>query len=253
MRGLLGLLPTTLAAVVGLLAACFAETGGIECTQGSNGCGCNEGACDGSLECNSDSNCVDPNCSEGTLLCTCYGNGTCDAGLSCASNICQSSEGGTGVSSGEVSQESGGSTGGDTLGGTVAVDDSSGGTTTEEEPPATTSETPGPVDTGGGGGCGACGTEQACFPETGCGESPYVNCEASLCGGLDVCEFPGGTNSICAPPCVEVEDCPVLDGAVVVCIEKSGCLISCFDNGDCDALPGSPVCINNEHCAYPSM
>ena len=174
MRGLFGLLPTTLAAVIGLLAGCFSDTGGIECAQGSNGCGCNEGACDGSLECNSDSNCVDPNCSEGALLCTCYGNGTCDVGLSCASNICQSSDGGTGVGSGDVSQESGGSTGGDTRGGTVAVDDSSGGTTTGEEPPATTSETPRPLDTGNVQECGGCDEQQACFPDGMCGDNPYI-------------------------------------------------------------------------------
>ena len=93
------------------------------CDPGELGCDCyGNGTCDSGLTCVADE-CVE--CSEGALNCECYGNGTCDDGLVCAADTCvdegTSGAGGQGGAGGLVN--SGGTA--DVTGGTSA---STGGT-----------------------------------------------------------------------------------------------------------------------------
>ena len=110
----------------------------------------------------------DGGCPAGSETCPCYGNGTCDQGLACASNLCVNLSGsGNGGASGQAgagSMGSGGSTG---RGGSGGATGSGGQMATGGAGGQTGSGgTGGQVGTGGGtgtGGTGVCQTENLSF------------------------------------------------------------------------------------------
>jgi len=233
------------AGLLGMFAACFSEADPIGCTPGSNGCECSEGTCDGSLECNADSNCVDPDCTVGAASCTCYGNGTCDPGLSCESSLCQPAEGATGsvsaTGTGNASGTDDGPGSSDTAAGTTeAADGTSTGAATGH-------------DGTEGGDCGGCPIGDACFPGGQCSPTPYVPCGLEGACPVGVCEDLGqGAADVCAPPCRDVSECPQIPGVTVECIQKSGCKIVCENKDDCGSHPGV-TCIDGEFCGFPTQ
>jgi hypothetical protein len=125
-------------------------------------------------------------CAQGTERCPCYGNGTCNSGLTCASNTCVNL-GGAGGASGSGGQGGTTGSGGSSRGGTAGTSTpGTGGTATGGS---------GGASTGGSGGscaadtssdpmnCGACGhvcknadpVFRPYCPDTGC-------CASGLCG-----------------------------------------------------------------------
>lgn len=62
------------------------------CDEGTKECACyGNSTCNEGLTCSA-SLCIDPtSCEDGSQGCACYGNGTCDASLECVGNICQPS------------------------------------------------------------------------------------------------------------------------------------------------------------------
>ena len=87
---------------MGLSTGCFKDGGGEgedsgetgTCSEGSMGCDCyGNGTCDVGLTC-SQSVCVPEGCDEGSLDCNCYGNQSCDTGLMCTDGVCRPEDSG---------------------------------------------------------------------------------------------------------------------------------------------------------------
>ena len=241
-------LPRVLFALgLGFGAGCFDSGDQVECPVGTSGCVCrDDGSCNGSLDCNADGNCVDPNCVEGTQACPCYGNGSCDSGLTCTGNICQPGSGGsTGSPPSTTSGNDSGPGDSTTDGGSTAAVDS-GDTVADIDS--------GPADTGTGSCPRTCGVGQACEVTTGqCVDTAYGPCspELDLCQPPAVCDDLGGNSFVCATPCVEATPmCPTEPTAEIVCVEVSGCQIPC--DGDDDCPPYEGMGCHDKRCAYPA-
>lgn len=215
--------PSRLALVAALWLgpACFTEpgidppvtddTGGPSCMQGSAGCECyGNGTCDQGLTCETDlQRCIPENCTPGEDACVCA-EGQCDAPSECNSGICESPGADDGVDDGGPGT-SGTTTAGDGSSATsVSADDTSTSEpSTTGDPDSTTG--PGPEETSDSGGpvCDAAGGE--CEPCFDCVDAPGSTCEDAhdACLGISGCMTAVscltdcGLDGICFDPCCE--------------------------------------------------
>ncbi|MEM6990026.1 MAG: hypothetical protein AAF721_06000 [Myxococcota bacterium] len=225
---------------LGAIGACFTDSEAAMCTPGTSGCPCDAaGECVGALVCNADNNCISSACDNGTVDCPCDG-GSCDAGLSCESNICQPSGGGSG--SGESED-----TGQDTSGDGAPGEETSG--TTGDGLDGTSGETGSTGETGEAS-CDriACEVGMFCNDQVLCETSPYHGCAiAAECDG-GTC-FASSSGAVCAPPCVLASDCPMpADGNPPVC--DGTCGLSCTTDEECPTIEGM-FCGRGSRCVLP--
>jgi len=172
-------------------------------------------------------------CSQGTERCPCFGNSTCNSGLTCASNTCVSL-GGAGGATGMGGTTGSGGTGGSSKGGAGGTDSAgTGGPSTAGAGGTSAAGTGGPAGSGGGGaggggGGGSC-TNTSTDPQS-CGTCGHVCksadptfggcpmggcCTAGKCGpypGACITQPDGFTT--CADYCASVGE---------TCVEK-GCV-----------------------------
>ena len=163
-------------------------------------------------------------CPAGSETCACYGNSSCNAGLTCASNLCVNlGTGGTGGTS------SGGAGGGGTSG------MSTGG------------QSPGTGGSGGAGGNTSCpaGSETcACYGNGSCNAG--LTCASNLCvnlgtggtGGTGGAGGTGGTSGACQEGATQC-----LVNSVQTCSNGQwGAAVACGARQTCAGTPGAVQC-----------
>lgn len=168
-------------------------------------------------------------CPAGAEGCDCYGNGTCDVGLTCASNLCVSL-GGAGGAGGIGG--AGGATGSGGTGGAVI---SSGGSA--------------------GSSLGGAGGSQQCFPE---GSICSGNATACCVGLTCTVDTRSPANGTCSKLCVSGSECysgccaPLTDRSASVCAPTQYCgspTPSCLPVGS-DCMYAWNSCCGGTACAY---
>jgi hypothetical protein len=216
-------------------------------------------------------------CAQGTERCPCYGNSTCNPGLTCASNECVNLGGAGGISGGggQGGVAGNGATGGSNVGGTGgASSGGNGGTTVAGTSGAGTGGKGGA--TGGGGGTGTAGTTgsggstgsctNTATDPNNCGTcghvcknaDPIYNggcptggcCAAGACGpALGACITQHDGFATCAAYCASIGETCVQRGCVpgsltaAAWAESDRCQIAfnnvdAFSTGACDAPLG---------------
>ena len=94
-KGVVALLLAVLASSCGSQSENNTSSPSTECEgqQGTQGCACyGNGTCNGGLTCESGVCEVPVSCEDGSQGCACYGNGTCDDGLTCIVDVCRDSD-----------------------------------------------------------------------------------------------------------------------------------------------------------------
>lgn len=214
-------------------------------------------------------------CPAGSEGCACYGNDTCDAGLTCASNLCVelAGTGGSGNASG---------TGGMTASGGMPATGGTGGTQQCLGDAAVCSDDPNACCVGltcvvderspWNGTCtalcrsdnecatGCCalltdGLASACAPPHYCSAlcrpagSACLDAPSSCCGGsLCVPDDPSYTSATCSAICSIDFDCisnccvRLSDGSFSVCSDPSYCSAGCLPAGTRPCGVGTPCC-----------
>lgn len=190
-----------------LVAGCFSEPTVVDvddgtstgshggCSEGVLGCACyGNGTCDAGLSCDAGiSVCIPTACTPGTRACTCD-DGQCDAPLSCEGGLCRDASHST--VDGSSSDDAGdGSSAGDSTG-----TSSSGG-----------------VD----------GTEDGTPDDSGGSEGPDPGCDAMACDDCFACsEEPGGGCVEAHAGCADTPGC----ASAVACLSECGLTGVCFEN-----------------------
>ena len=216
-----------------------AGTGGQSQTTGGSG----GGGAGGSTGC--------PTANE---TCACYGNDTCNAGLTCASHLCVSlgtggtTTGGTGASGGVVGSGGIGGTGGIGTGGSSA----SGGSTATS-PDAGTAQNCGDFVTGNAT-CDACIASSCCSQALACvnnaacntcteTETPPLSCSSNAMYVAFTSCYTNACSSACGLPSPDAgtpQNCsaPITTGSATcdTCLASSCCsqATSCFNNDACN-------------------
>jgi hypothetical protein len=169
---------------------------------------------------------ANPGCAAGDEGCACYGNNTCNAGLTCASKLCVDLEtrdagGGVGGASGAPDSGNNGGAGG-----------AQGGA-------------------GGVRGDGGAGGAHQCFPDqTICNADP-----GGCCLGLRCVSATGAPNAVCTPVCSYDNECasgccaPLENGTAKVCAPEQYCSGSCIPVASSCTSAASACCAGTQ-CVY---
>ncbi|MGH1345438.1 MAG: hypothetical protein ACRBN8_27995 [Nannocystales bacterium] len=207
-----------LATLFALLSGCFTEpatedgsaTGG-NCNEGSFGCECLAGACEPDLVCTPSNICIAENCTPGTAICECDGQGRCGPDLECTGNVCLP-QGGTTVTPTSTDSDSSTSTTGTSTTSTTAPTDTMPTDTT----PSTTS-----VDTSTSTSTSAETTDASdtTDPPASCAESEETCDDCFSCTHGNECE-PEDSACDAQPGC----------STAVACMQDCAVSGLCFDN-----------------------
>ncbi|HEX4341240.1 MAG TPA: hypothetical protein VH062_35265 [Polyangiaceae bacterium] len=165
-------------------------------------------------------------CAIGNEGCHCYGNKTCNGGLTCASDLCVNLGGPTAAGGAAGQSGSGGTTG---AGGTGA-----GGSRAN-----------------GGAGNGGAGGAHQCFPDQTICNDDVAGC----CLGLLCVSATGAPNDVCTRVCQRDADCSsgccalLKDGSASVCAPAQYCSGACIPaDGSCTSA--ASACCTGTRCVY---
>jgi hypothetical protein len=211
-------------------------------------------------------------CAPGGERCACYGNGTCDAGLTCASNLCVAlappqGSGGTAGTGGKGVGGTLGSGGKFGLGGTLGSGGTlgtggapaSGGTLGTGGAPATggtlgsggAPATGGTLGTGGAPASGGAGGAHQCYPD----QTLCTDDTAGCCLGLRCVSEPSGPNAVCTPTCQTGGDCasgccsPLANNSANVCLPPQYCPDTCIPEY-VSCISAMDACCAGTMCIY---
>lgn len=193
-------------------------------------------------------------CAQGTERCPCFGNSTCNPGLTCASNTCVSLGGASG-GGGQAGTVGSGGTGGSSKGGTGGTA-GSGGTSAGGTGGATTGGSGG----SGTGGSGSCTANTSTDPQN-CGSCSHVCknadpvfdpycppngcCVAGHCGpSYSPCLTQGQVTS-CAAYCVSIGEACVPSGCALDGLTWAGW----GSTNACNIFYNPPIPISRGACA----
>jgi hypothetical protein len=166
-------------------------------------------------------------CAQGTEQCACYGNATCNPGLSCLSNTCVSA-GGAGGTSGAAGTAGTGATAGANAGGSGGT--SSGGTG------GTSAAGTGGAATGGSGGAGTGGGAGSCAANT---STDPKNCGA--CGHVCKNADPGFNGSCPPTGCCAGGSCGPAFSSCFTQTDVTTCAAYCVSLGETCVEDGCPL------------